>query len=197
MNILYCGYVLTDDNKPFRFELKENRVMNISADGTVETEYPCFYGVIKATNFINGSSDVKTEVEYSVGNSSVYFSTVYDNCMNFLVKKREETYKKYSDMLHYINEFHEKFLNSEIQKDIKDGVKKYSLWQEGYSVTGQSSTAIYLGEFEGTSFYDACDNWAKTLKEPKYYKTGTHKSRPSYWACRIFDNEIDARKSFG
>jgi hypothetical protein len=68
---------------------------------------------------------------------------------------------------------------------------------EGYSATGQSSTAIYLGEFEGDSFNDACDNWSKTIKQPEYYKSGTDKHRPSYWACKIFDNEIDARKSFG
>lgn len=197
MDILYYAYVLTDDNEPFRFELMENPIKNILDNGTIETKYPCFYGVVKATNFINGSSDVKTEVEYSEGNSFVYFSTLYDNCMNFLVKKREETYKKYRDMLRSVNKFHEKFLDSEIQKHIKDGVKKYSLWQEGYSATGQSSTAIYLGEFEGDSFNDACDNWSKTIKQPEYYKPGNDKHRPSYWACKIFDNEIDARKSFG
>lgn len=76
-------------------------------------------------------------------------------------------------------------------------IKKYSLWMEGYSVTGNSSTAQYLGEFKGTSFNDACDNWAKTIEEPEYYKPGTDKYRPSYWACYIFDNEIDAKKSFG
>lgn len=199
MDILYCTYVLTDGEKPFKFELRENPIKNISNDGTIETEYPCLYGCIKSGKLLNGSGDLKTDVEYSAENSYVYFSTDYDKCMRFLVDKREETYKKYKDMLYKVSKFHEKFLNSEIQKHINNGVKKYSLWREGYAATGQSSTATYLGEFEGSSFNDACDNWAKTLDEEslKYYKPGTDERRPSYWACRIFDNEMDARKSFG
>lgn len=199
MDILYYGYVLTDDKEPFKFELRENPIKNISDDGAIETEYPCFYGCIKSSKLLNGSSELKTDVEYSAGNSSVYFSMDYDKCMRFLADKREETHKRYMDMLWELNKFHEKFLNSEIQKHINNGVKKYSLWQEGYAVTGQSSTAIYLGEFEGNSFNESCDNWAKTLneEESKCYNPGTDKYRPSYWACRIFDNEIDARKSFG
>lgn len=199
MDILYYAYVLTDDKEPFMFELRENPIKNISDDGTIETKYPCFYGCIKSSKFLNGSSDLKTDVEYSSGNSSVYFSMDYDKCMHFLANKREETYKKYRDILCEVNKFHEKFLDSCIQKHIEHGVKKYSLWNEGYAVTGEFATATYLGEFEGDSFNEACDNWAKTLDEEsiKCYKPGTDEYRPSYWACRIFDNEIDARKSFG
>lgn len=198
MGILYYAYALTDDNKPFSFKLMENPIKNISRNGTIETVYPCFYGVIKATNFINGSSDVKTEVEYSAGNSFVYFSMSYAKCMDYLAQKREVLFQKYQKMLSELNEFHRKFLSSGI-KDYVDRkeIGMHPLWSEGYSITGNSSTASYLGVFEGETFNEACDNWSKTLEQPENYESGTDEYKPSCWACHIFDNEIDARKSFG
>lgn len=201
MNALYLAYVLTNDNEPFQFLLKEISIKSISDNGAIETEYPCFYGLMKPTTFLNGSSELKTDAEYSVGNSSVYYSASYEDCMKFLVQKREEVFKKYRIMLEKANTIYEKFSNSEIKKNVKsensNGLKKYSLWMEGYAVTGNESTAQYLGEFEGNSFNDACDNWAKTIENPELYKSGTSEHSPSHWACRIFDNEMDARKSFG
>ena len=37
------------------------------------------------------------------------------------------------------------------------GNKKFHIWSEGYSITGNSSEAIYLGEFEADTFEHACD----------------------------------------
>lgn len=200
MRVLYCAYVLTDDNEPFRFELKEVTIKSISDNGRIETEYPCFYGAMKATTLLNGSSELETGIEYSVGNSFVYYSTSYEDCMNFLVQKREEAFEKYRLILEKANTLYNKLSKSEIKKNVKsenpNGLKKYSLWIEGYSATGNDGTAQYLGEFEGASFNDACDNWAKTIETPELYKSGTDEYRPSYWACHIFDNEMDARKSF-
>lgn len=73
----------------------------------------------------------------------------------------------------------------------------YPLWIEGYEVTGNSATASYLGVFEGKTFNEACDNWAKTIEQPEYYKSGNERQKPNYWACKIFENELEARKSFG
>ncbi len=72
-------------------------------------------------------------------------------------------------------------------------LNKYEVWSEGYVITGNSSGAIYHGIFDGESFKDACDNWALTLEDVSYYNGITL----SYWGCRLFDNEDDARKSFG
>lgn len=99
-------------------------------------------------------------------------------------------------MINLSKELHQRLSESEIEKYI-EGNRKYSLWIEGYAVTGNFSNAEYLGEFEGDTFNDACDNWAKTIRQPEYYKPGTDKYRPSYWGCRIFGNEADARRSFG
>ena len=73
--------------------------------------------------------------------------------------------------------------------------KVFSLWMEGYAVTGNSSKAEFLGNIEAESFGEACDKWASTLTQPEYYRrTG---ECASYWGCRIYDNEDDARKFFG
>lgn len=195
---LYQSYVLTDDKEPFKFELKEIPINSISKNGTIETKYPCFYGAMKCTNHINGSGDIKTDTEYFAGNSFVYFSMSYAKCMDYLAQKREELFQKYQKMLLELNKFHEKFLSSEIKDSVSRGeIGMYPLWEEGYSITGNSSTASYLGVFEGKTFNEACDNWSKTIKQPEHYKAGNDVHRPSYWACKIFDNEIDARKSFG
>ena len=66
----------------------------------------------------------------------------------------------------------------------------YQVWQEGYCITGGSSPATYCGSAMAESFQAACD---KVLKHNTLYNP---KSR-SVWGCRLFDNEGDARRSFG
>ena len=70
---------------------------------------------------------------------------------------------------------------------------------EGYLATGGHSNAQQLVNkneilWEGESFESACENALNALKwDIKYYD----KERNTYWGCRFFDNETDARKSFG
>lgn len=79
------------------------------------------------------------------------------------------------------------------------GNKKYQIWSEGFSVTGEYQKASYHGEFEAETFEQACDKWAETLDEysKKCYTPSKDGRRPMLWGCRLFDNETDARKSFG
>ena len=79
------------------------------------------------------------------------------------------------------------------------GNRKFQIWSEGYSVTGQYQKAIYHGEFEAETFEQACDKWIETLDEysKQCYTPSKDGSRPMLWGCRLFDNETDARKSFG
>lgn len=75
-------------------------------------------------------------------------------------------------------------------------MQKYNIWMQGYLCSGMEGIpekATYEGEFEANSFREACDMWSKTLKEPYYYNS----EYLTYWGCKLFDNEIDARKSFG
>lgn len=70
----------------------------------------------------------------------------------------------------------------------------YQVWLEGFSATGQNGTAQFLGEQVGLNFRDAVvkiligQGWNMALFDP---------IKISYWGCRFFDNEKDARKNFG
>jgi hypothetical protein len=75
-------------------------------------------------------------------------------------------------------------------------MKNYSIWIEGYAVTGEHSPAQFIGVAGGETFEDACKNF-------RYEDTGEplsldeNRDYPAIWACRLFDNEADARKGFG
>lgn len=85
--------------------------------------------------------------------------------------------------------------------------KLFEIWVEGYAATGDSGTARKLGEYEAESFDGAVAMFEAenpTTKVDHYgpgsYRPGTDMSKvPKYgiWACRFYDNEADARKSFG
>jgi len=70
----------------------------------------------------------------------------------------------------------------------------YEIWSEGYSATGDSSSAIHHGQAEGASFQEACENfaWVHPLFS-KYF----NKERMTYWGCGLFNEEKVARKTFG
>lgn len=73
---------------------------------------------------------------------------------------------------------------------------KYQIWSEGYAATGEYSNAQYHGTSEGDTFKEAVDNLLKTWDQKEvgiYYNP----DKLTYWGCRFFDNETDARKSFG
>jgi len=96
-------------------------------------------------------------------------------------------------------------------------MKEFEIWCEGYAATGESSDATYFGKAMGNTFEEACLNFEFT--EDKWADWGGIKihskgdklpldknedgslrlsgGRPTIWACRFFDNEADARKSFG
>jgi hypothetical protein len=77
---------------------------------------------------------------------------------------------------------------------------KYEVWAEGYRTNGESSGASLLGVYEGEDFDSAV---IRCMMDPKFkheqcyfvYNLGVGYHR--YWGCRLFDNEADARASFG
>lgn len=76
---------------------------------------------------------------------------------------------------------------------------KYDVWVEGFAATGQSSIAQFMGTFKGDTFEEAANAACKAFfseYNPSLYRGGDGQP-PSYWGCRMFDNEMDARKSFG
>lgn len=81
---------------------------------------------------------------------------------------------------------------------------KYEVWSEGYRATGQSATAFKLinpkgdGTWEAETFSDAC---ILAMKSSGYSYQDIDKFynpvKNSFWGCRFFDNEKDAKRSFG
>lgn len=71
---------------------------------------------------------------------------------------------------------------------------KFEVWIEGYACTGNSGTAEFLSIEEADSFSEACK---KALIRNGWDMSYYDEERNQYWGCRFFDNEIEARKSFG
>lgn len=72
-------------------------------------------------------------------------------------------------------------------------MKEFEIWSEGYAVTGNSAEATYFGTSKGKDFREACRNFFSKRDDRNQfdYKAMT------YWGCRLFDNEGEARKAFG
>jgi len=70
-------------------------------------------------------------------------------------------------------------------------MKTWEVWVEGYSATGDSAPARRLAEsIEAETFADAC--------ELLLGKDGLFDAeRLTYWGCKLFPTELEARKSFG
>jgi hypothetical protein len=87
-------------------------------------------------------------------------------------------------------------------QQVQDGKNEYQVWSEGYAATGNSGEAFQLNLTNGTctmwkgdTFRAACINAMLSIgwEIDHYYDYGKN----TYWGCRFFDNEQDARKSFG
>jgi hypothetical protein len=72
-------------------------------------------------------------------------------------------------------------------------MNEYEVWMEGHSATGDSSEAEFCGVYEAKTFAEACAVWNREKGHPGYFDP----ERLTYWGCRFFDNEHNARKSFG
>lgn len=90
-------------------------------------------------------------------------------------------------------------------------MKEYEIWIEGYVISGGSSKASFIGKCEGKDFENACNNFVYPEdiigyvgfeQKPEVFiekgsKLRLDKDGLSIWGCRLFDNQTDARKSFG
>ena len=76
-----------------------------------------------------------------------------------------------------------------------ESVKSFDIWIEGYAATGDRAQAEYLGKSSGTSFQKACE--AILIKLGRKTKGLYNPELNTYWGCKFYDNEKDARKYFG
>lgn len=73
-------------------------------------------------------------------------------------------------------------------------MKTWDIWSEGYQCTGDRSGALLHGQAEGRTFKEACQRFA--YRNPAFLRYFDDKHM-TYWGCRLFNNERDARKVFG
>lgn len=76
---------------------------------------------------------------------------------------------------------------------------KYDIWEEGCAFNEGAYPAIQLASnIEANSFKEACIKWYNSLSEEEKINHGSYnKEDNTIFGCRLFDNELDARKSFG
>lgn len=74
-----------------------------------------------------------------------------------------------------------------------NGVRIYEIWSEGFVTTGNSSTARLLGKAQGATF----DKAVHRLSLEEGFKVEYKDGKPYVWGCQLFDNEHDARLTFG
>lgn len=78
-------------------------------------------------------------------------------------------------------------------------MQRFEVWLEGYWATGMEdfpAPARKLGEVEAETFRDAC---VAICSPPEWqeHNGDFDVKRLTVWNCRLFDNEADARRSFG
>lgn len=73
--------------------------------------------------------------------------------------------------------------------------REFQIWAEGYQATGEHGEARLVGTQKAYSFHDACTMYYET--QDASAKAYWNPDRTAIWGCRLFDNEVDARKSFG
>ncbi len=72
-------------------------------------------------------------------------------------------------------------------------ILQFHVWSEGFRTNGESSQATYHGCFRAETFREACDQAAAKYDWAEFYDSENLR----FWGCRLFDNEHDARRSFG
>ena len=86
-------------------------------------------------------------------------------------------------------------LNGPIERmaeDINTRPHAIDIWMEGYRVTGNASGAQFIGTGYGRNVAEAALELHSRRPIESLSKDGT-----AIWGCKLFDNEADARKSFG
>lgn len=89
----YCGYVRTDINEPFVFEVEELEIEKVLEDGTIKLKYPYFYCSSDSTYYFSGRSGEKTDRELKLSNGMVFYSTDKNKCEDFVLNKMREMNK--------------------------------------------------------------------------------------------------------
>lgn len=73
--------------------------------------------------------------------------------------------------------------------------QEFRIWSEGFILTGNKSGAMFHGRQNAPSFVEACTKFFAIKGHD--LSNNYNPIRLTFWGCRLFDNETDARKTFG
>lgn len=145
---------------------------------------------IKNTNFrVFVTSESLGDVMDSK-NSSVLIWSTEENKIPFTEK--DEVYKYLNNIVNIGTYIISYGAGIDLMVSSKDS--EFDVWIEGYRATGQSANATFCSKYKASNFNNACIAFLiENGSSLEYYD----KTSNSYWGCRFFDNETDAKKSFG
>ena len=160
--------------------------------------YKSHAGLFSTRNILNpvilAGPDIDGHDTFLYGRGlGIRYSTEEEKSLLFLwLKKKQFGFNQETKEIYKTNKSNTLDIQKKENKVVKQETKVYQIWMEGFAITGNSSKATLLGEMEAESFQQACDKYIE--ENPEYKKLYSGKS---IWGCRLFDNEADARKSFG
>lgn len=75
---------------------------------------------------------------------------------------------------------------------------RWTIWAEGFAATGEAETAWQLNEAPilASSLDEAVRQYIRTSETRHLFQRHVDGTW-TYWGCRLFDNEADARGAFG
>jgi hypothetical protein len=79
---------------------------------------------------------------------------------------------------------------------MRDGEQEFEIWTEGCATTCVPSEATFHGKFVAPTFHDAVAQWRDTLEDERS-RSLVNLDNLTFSGCRLFDNEVEARKSDG
>lgn len=72
--------------------------------------------------------------------------------------------------------------------------RKFDVWSEGHAATGGGGPAMHWGSGMAHSLTQMCEFVAQCNPT---FAAHFDSERMTWWGCKLFDNEADARKAFG
>jgi hypothetical protein len=83
----------------------------------------------------------------------------------------------------------------------RNETRTFEIWSEGYLCTGMEgipARAQLHGKAEGSTFDEAVEKFVASRPEKvRSYWSRSPDGRWSMWGCRVYDNEKEARETFG
>lgn len=70
---------------------------------------------------------------------------------------------------------------------------KIDIWSEGYIATGDHGLARFWKTIDAQSLQEATDLLAR---DDEKFRKHYDRNRMTWWGCRLFDNEEQARETF-